>query len=618
MIFLLLLLCSSQHRAPVLTRPKDFLGHVRQKLTGPTDHELRSRYSGETFDVCFCDGGCTVTANWFKVGQLRFAPFQPVSAASNVSVLQDEFILEYMNTPGTFGFYRPWVDYGVMGLQEGGALKLVSDPDLTMTDEGCVSAEYSRTLVDPNTLTIQNAATAYSGKNNAAADVNKLMFNNAIMANTIIVNQAGFVAVCYCARPVEDTPGVCAHDQWVMVNRLTIRGPGPGQSWTVSTNVVFRIEYSGWGLAKDDKVRIIPATSQCSDVNGNPRAAWGVTSIKVGCPHPCSEVGEINDVLNGDISVGVLSSDSYMCDIQNEGCRTNDIKAVTVMDEFTTELEFEASSTLSDGDLITLGENFICAPGQTDVVCNHERLSVLRGRYDLADRLDNHNSAPNEYIAGHAVTVDPTDSKKVTIRVGWPDPKPQLCAEELRVAVSYGALEPVAAALKAGASVHEPGPAGGWLPIHTAASCGNLRILKLLIEHEANIHQATSRLGAQPLHLAAKEGHVDVVEFLLEQRADINAKDRNWQTPVSLACQKGRLKVVEFLADFDADLTSCDEGRATPYDWSVCGLSYIGDKYEEYEKICDALQRRGAKVQGENLGPLERCPYPSSRGPANC
>jgi len=400
-----------------------------QFRTGPTDHELRSRYSGETFDVCFCDGGCTVTANWFKVGQLRFAPFQPVSAASNVSVLQDEFILEYMNTPGTFGFYRPWVDYGVMGLQEGGALKLVSDPDLTMTDEGCVSAEYSRTLVDPNTLTIQNAATAYSGKNNAAADVNKLMFNNAIMANTIIVNQAGFVAVCYCARPVEDTPGVCAHDQWVMVNRLTIRGPGPGQSWTVSTNVVFRIEYSGWGLAKDDKVRIIPATSQCSDVNGNPRAAWGVTSIKVGCPHPCSEVGEINDVLNGDISVGVLSSDSYMCDIQNEGCRTNDIKAVTVMDEFTTELEFEASSTLSDGDLITLGENFICAPGQTDVVCNHERLSVLRGRYDLADRLDNHNSAPNEYIAGHAVTVDPTDSKKVTIRVGWPDPKPQFTVQ---------------------------------------------------------------------------------------------------------------------------------------------------------------------------------------------
>ena len=40
-----------------------------------------------------------------------------------------------------------------------------------------------------------------------------------------------------------------------------------------------------------------------------------------------AQVGEVNDVLNGDISVGVLSSDSYMCDNQNADCRTNDIKA---------------------------------------------------------------------------------------------------------------------------------------------------------------------------------------------------------------------------------------------------------------------------------------------------
>ena len=28
-----------------------------------------------------------------------------------------------------------------------------------------------------------------------------------------------------------------------------------------------------------------------------------------------------------------------------------------------------------------------------------------QGRYDLADRLDNHNSAPNEYIAGRTALV---------------------------------------------------------------------------------------------------------------------------------------------------------------------------------------------------------------------
>jgi len=396
-----------------------------QFRTGPTDHELRSRYSGETFDVCYCDGACTTASNWFKAGQLRFAPFQMVSAASNTSVLQEEFILEYMNMPGTIGFYRPWVDYGVMGLQEGGALKLVSDPDLTLQDAGCITAEYDRTVVDPNTLTMQNAGGTYAGTTDLTKDINKLMFNGGEITTAITVIKAGFISVCYCARPVLDTPGVCAHDQWVLVNRLTIRGPGPGQSWLVSTNVVFRLEYFGWGLAKDDMIRIIPGASECSDVNGNPRAAWGVTNIKVGCPYPCSEVGEVNDVLNGDISVGVLSSDTYMCDNQNGDCRTNDIKAATVLDENTTELEFEASSTLTDGDLITLGENFACAPGQSINVCNPERLSVLRGRYELADRLDNHNSAPNEYISGHAVTVNPLDSQKVTIRAGWPDPKPQ-------------------------------------------------------------------------------------------------------------------------------------------------------------------------------------------------
>ncbi|CAJ1412639.1 unnamed protein product [Effrenium voratum] len=338
---------------------------------------------------------------------------------------------------------------------------------------------------------MQNAGTTYAGTTDMARDINKLMYNGGDVGNSITVIKAGFISVCYCARPVADNPGVCAHDQWVLVNRLTIRGPGPGQSWTVSTNVVFRIEYNGWGLAKDDQLRIIPATSDCSDVNGNPRAAWGVTNIKVGCPDPCSEVGEINDVLNGDISVGVLSADTYMCDNQNTDCRTNDIKAVTVIDDQTTELEFEASSALSDGDLLTLGH-----------------------------------------------------------------------------ALSFG------------------------------------------------VSQWTAR--SQALHLAAKEGHVEMAELLLRLRADVNARDKEWRTPVSLACQRGHLEVVELLAEAKGDLVAADEGRATPYDWATAGLSFLGPQYETYEKILSVLMHNGAKVQGENLGPLDRCPYPSSRGPPNC
>ncbi|CAK9021274.1 Ankyrin repeat domain-containing protein 17 (Ankyrin repeat domain-containing protein FOE) (Gene trap ankyrin repeat protein) [Durusdinium trenchii] len=190
--------------------------------------------------------------------------------------------------------------------------------------------------------------------------------------------------------------------------------------------------------------------------------------------------------------------------------------------------------------------------------------------------------------------------------------------EDLRVAVACGVSKAVSDALDAGASVHESGPAGGWLPLHTASSMGHLGVLQLLLERKADIHQPSGRLRSQPLHLAAKEGHAEVVDFLLEQQADINAQDVQWRTPLSLACQKGQLEVVEVLATLGADLTLPDEALATPYDWALAGLSYLGERYATYEKILDLLTDRGAKVQGKSLGPLERCPYPSSRGPPNC
>ena len=117
------------------------------------------------------------------------------------------------------------------------------------------------------------------------------------------------------------------------------------------------------------------------------------------------------------------------------------LETVIVVDENTTELEFEASSALSTGDLITLGSNFLCGPGQSinagglahrgkrgccaarcatrrgSRCCGRGglelRKAVVQGRYSLGDRLDNHNSAPNEYISGHKVTLHPTDSQKV-------------------------------------------------------------------------------------------------------------------------------------------------------------------------------------------------------------
>lgn len=391
---------------------------------GSTDHELRSSHAGETFDVCYCDDACDVSASWFKVGQMRFAPFQLVSGASTTSVSQEEYLVEYMNQPGTLGFYRPPIDYGVMGLDQNGMIKLVEDNHMSIDDAGCVAAEYDRFLIErENGLTVTTAPTLYRGRTNATMDPNKLIFNGGSVLNAITVKKAGFLAVCYCSA-VNPEDGSCKLDHWVLAMRLTIRGPAPGQHWAFSTHVVFRFELEGWGLTKDDKIRIIPSTGDCSADNGDPNAAYTATNIRLDCPSPCSDVGGVTDVMNGDIAVSPLADDAYLCNEQNELCRTNYIKAVKVLDANTTELEFEAAPFLATGDSITMGDNIECHDEETADICNDERLSVLKGRYRLVDRDENQIGAPDEYIAGQTVTAT-EDNKKFTIPVGWPAPAPR-------------------------------------------------------------------------------------------------------------------------------------------------------------------------------------------------
>lgn len=393
---------------------------------GTSDHERRNFHGGETFDICFCDGQCdSEPRNWFKTGALRLAPFQILSAAVNISGTPDQFVIEYVNQPGILGFYRPPIDYGVMGLAEGGTVKLFRDNDMIMDDERCKQKVWDRDLVSHSSLYLDEASdnpssavVKHSGRK-PSLDPDRLVFNSNSLTNTISVKLAGAVAICYCARVDSNR---CVDDWWVLASRLTIRGPTPGQSWTFSTHVVFRFDYTGWGLTKDDKMRIIPKESDCSDSFQNPNGAYTRTDIKMQCPDPCSEVGEPLDVVNGDISSIVLADDYYMCDKQNADCRNNDIKKLVILSNKSTELEFEAPPYLETGDLITLGDNFICDP--SDSTCTAERLSFLKGRYQFVDRDDNTPDAPDEYIAGHRVTAT-SNPKKIEIPVGWPDPVPR-------------------------------------------------------------------------------------------------------------------------------------------------------------------------------------------------
>ena len=85
------------------------------------------------FDICFCNEDCdsddpAKAGNWFKVGQLRFASYQLVSAAYATASSPAVRAVQYIKQGGIIGFRRIGEDdYDVMGLAEGGVLKIIPD-----------------------------------------------------------------------------------------------------------------------------------------------------------------------------------------------------------------------------------------------------------------------------------------------------------------------------------------------------------------------------------------------------------------------------------------------------------------------------------------------------------
>ena len=54
---------------------------------------------------------------------------------------------------------------------------------------------------------LKEAGQSYAGATDLTRDINKLMFNGGEITRAITVIKAGFISVCYCARPVLDNPG---------------------------------------------------------------------------------------------------------------------------------------------------------------------------------------------------------------------------------------------------------------------------------------------------------------------------------------------------------------------------------------------------------------------------
>jgi hypothetical protein len=402
---------------------------------GDNHQEDRNFEFAQMFDICFCRSNCTKEYNWFKAGAIRSSPFRLSSAHNKDSIATDEWAVEYVGLPGSIAFHRPVEDYTTFGLQEGGLIKIADN--MTKTDADCVAAGYDQGLTPG--LTEKSAFELHVGtrpfRTLAGAGVDspdRLVFNSNNPANTITVKRAGIVAVCYCA--VVNTGGQCANSRyWMLAVSFTVKGPKPHQEWLVSTHVPFRFEYYGFGLTKHDKVRIIGGTAECTDNNFDPdTAAFEFTGLKVQCPDPCVEVGYVSDVIDGALSVTTLADDKHACDPQNENCFASDIRAITVLDNTTTELEFTNAPALLKGDVVTLGDNILCfvdKNGVADPRCTDDTIAALRGFQQYGDANDNTANAPDMHLMGHVInsTKDPT---KFTISIGWNNPVPKFTIQK--------------------------------------------------------------------------------------------------------------------------------------------------------------------------------------------
>jgi hypothetical protein len=390
---------------------------------GVSNYEIRNFHKSVEFDVCFCLENCGLdAASWMKVGIFRFASLRLTSAATDTA---DKPTLEYVNFPGTVAFHRDAMDADVLGLQDGGVIKILLDNERKMGDKECGEVNYDNALVEG--LTATTAGSDYRAK--ASEEHSRLVFNNGNPARTLTVKDPGIIALCYCAITSDS---ICADQSyWKLVTHLTMKGPNPSQSWTFSTNVVFRFSYTGWGLSRGDTLRIIETDAKCTDNEGNPNQAD--TSIYYNCPDQPTQVSNVPGK-EWNFPTSLLSSESVRCN-RVGFCEYVFIQSATVIDEHTTELLFTGDPTLLTGDYITIGNQVHDRVGdaapdihkniQCDQDCTPEQEAEVMGVYHYADGElgTNDRSLPDTYFLGHVVTkVEDGTNRRYRINVGWKNP----------------------------------------------------------------------------------------------------------------------------------------------------------------------------------------------------
>lgn len=111
--------------------------------------------------------------------------------------------------------------------------------------------------------------------------------------------------------------------------------------------------------------------------------------------------------------------------------------------------------------------------------------------------------------------------------------------------------------------------AGGWTPLHMAASIGDLATVKLLLRYGASVDPIHKE--GTPLLIAVQNGSVAVVRELIAAGADINVRDSLGGNLVSIAADQHYEELVRLLVQLGINPCARDnEGKDAVY-WADFG-----------------------------------------------
>jgi hypothetical protein len=158
--------------------------------------------------------------------------------------------------------------------------------------------------------------------------------------------------------------------------------------WIFPVGVVVKIHVTGWGFSANDKLRIIPAQSQCSDNNNNPNSA---TSFRTNCPG--TDGTSCNTASQGlSINVNVMTS------------QTTGVTISQVHHEATsTRLEFSGRiiDQLQPNDMITIDYSTVRVQERDDSQMSAEQKYQA---YRLSGEYQYYDDPSQTYLVSHRLS----------------------------------------------------------------------------------------------------------------------------------------------------------------------------------------------------------------------